>query len=245
MAIACAARLSQHICEAGRGVPASPGILIARASAATACFDSIHRMALGPIFAGKIFPFCFITIACGAISGFHALISSGTTPKMIEREWHAWPVGYGSMLLEGLSRVMALVAAASLDPGVFFAVNSPAGVVGATPVSRRGNYFELGISVTASTDGASGATAPAKSTLFGSTGGAPSLALGMAQIFARDRGRAGDSQLLVPLRHHVRGAVHPDDHRCRHARRPLHAAGPSGPCLQAAGADRLDAGRRG
>ncbi|MGH9697388.1 MAG: carbon starvation CstA family protein, partial [Bryobacteraceae bacterium] len=87
----------------------------------------------GPIFAGKIFPFCFITIACGAISGFHALISSGTTPKLIAKEWHAWPIGYGSMLLEGFVGVMALVAAASLDPGVFFAVNSPAGVVGATP----------------------------------------------------------------------------------------------------------------
>ena len=88
---------------------------------------------LGPIFAGKIFPFCFITIACGSISGFHALISSGTTPKMIAREWHAWPIGYGSMLLEGFVGIMALVAAASLAPGVFFAVNSPAGIVGATP----------------------------------------------------------------------------------------------------------------
>jgi carbon starvation protein len=88
----------------------------------------------GPIFTGKVFPFCFITIACGAISGFHSLIASGTTPKLIAKESHARMVGYGSMLLESLVAVTAMVAAAALEPGVFFAINSPAGVVGKNPL---------------------------------------------------------------------------------------------------------------
>jgi carbon starvation protein len=136
----------------------------------------------GPIFAGKIFPFCFITIACGAISGFHSLISSGTTPKMIAREWHAWPVGYGAMLLEGFVAIMALVAAASLQPGVFFAVNSPPGVVGALPQAAVHTISGWGFPVTADSMAQLAARAGEK-TLFGRTGGAPSLALGMAQIF--------------------------------------------------------------
>ena len=86
----------------------------------------------GPVFAGKIFPFCFITIACGAISGFHSLISSGTTPKMIIRESHARFIGYGAMLLESFVGVMAMVAACAMTPGVYFAINSPASIVGAT-----------------------------------------------------------------------------------------------------------------
>jgi carbon starvation protein len=138
----------------------------------------------GPIFAGKIFPFCFITIACGAVSGFHALISSGTTPKMIAKEWHAWPIGYGAMLLEGFVGIMAMVAAASLQPGVFFAINSPAGVVGATPQAAVTTITGWGFPVT---EGgmAQLAHSVGENTLFGRTGGAPSLALGMAHIFGR------------------------------------------------------------
>ncbi|MCU0247357.1 MAG: carbon starvation protein A [Bryobacter sp.] len=149
----------------------------------------------GPIFAGKIFPFCFITIACGAISGFHSLISSGTTPKMIAREWHAWPVGYGAMLLEGFVAITAMVAAAALDPGVFFAVNSPAGIVGATAEAAVTTISGWGFPVTADQMAAL-AKDVGETTLFGRTGGAPSLALGMAHIFAQalaataDHGRA-------------------------------------------------------
>ena len=100
----------------------------------------------GPVFAGKIFPFCFITIACGAISGFHSLISSGTTPKMIMRESHARPIGYGAMLLESFVGVMAMVAACAMTPGVYFAINSPAGIVGATSGCRRGDDQRAGAS---------------------------------------------------------------------------------------------------
>jgi carbon starvation protein len=155
----------------------------------------------GPIFAGKIFPFCFITIACGAISGFHALISSGTTPKLIAKEWHAWPIGYGSMLLEGFVGVMALVAAASLDPGVFFAVNSPAGVVGATPQVAVATISSWHFPVTAATM-AQLAHSVGETSLFGRTGGAPSLALGMAQIFSGVLSRTGLGDSLLSFWYH-------------------------------------------
>jgi carbon starvation protein len=155
----------------------------------------------GPIFAGKIFPFCFITIACGAVSGFHALISSGTTPKMIAKEWHAWPIGYGAMLLEGFVGVMAIVAAASLQPGVFFAINSPPGIVGATPHAAVATISGWGFPVTAG-GMAQLAHSVGENTLFGRTGGAPSLALGMAHIFGRVLQIAGLGDGLLSFWYH-------------------------------------------
>ena len=151
----------------------------------------------GPIFAGKIFPFCFITIACGSISGFHALISSGTTPKMIAKESHAWPVGYGSMLLESFVAIMAMIAACVLQPGVYFAVNSPAGIVGATPAAAVATISSWGFPITVG-DMTALAKDVGESTLFSRTGGAPSLALGMAHIFAR----SGGGQALIGFWYH-------------------------------------------
>ncbi len=151
----------------------------------------------GPIFAGKIFPFCFITIACGAISGFHSLISSGTTPKMIARESHAWPVGYGSMLLESFVAIMAMIAACVLQPGVYFAVNSPAGIVGATPAAAVATISGWGFPVSVG-DMAVLAQNVGEQTLFSRTGGAPSLALGMAHIFAS----SGGGQLVIGFWYH-------------------------------------------
>jgi len=135
----------------------------------------------GPVFAGKLFPFAFITIACGAVSGFHALISSGTTPKMVSCEPDARLVGYGSMLTESLVGVMAMVAAATLDPGVYFAMNVGPATLGTTAQSAAQAISQWGF--TLSPDHMTAlAKEMGESTLLSRTGGAPSLAVGMAGI---------------------------------------------------------------
>ena len=143
----------------------------------------------GPVFAGKIFPFAFITIACGAISGFHSLISSGTTPKLIRREQETRMVGYGAMMAESMVAIMATIAACVLQPGIYFAVNSPAGIVGATPEAAAATISGWGFPVTAA-EMHSLAQAVGEQTLFNRTGGAPAFAVGMAHIFSHSLGGA-------------------------------------------------------
>ena len=135
----------------------------------------------GPVFAGSLFPFAFITIACGAVSGFHALVSSGTTPKMLRVETDARLVGYGSMLTESLVGIMAMIAAATLDPGVYFAMNVGAATLGTSSAAAAQTIAQWGFTVSPEQlDGL--AKSMGESTLLSRTGGAPSLAVGMAGI---------------------------------------------------------------
>jgi len=150
----------------------------------------------GPVFAGKLFPFAFITIACGAISGFHALVSSGTTPKMLRRESDARLIGYGGMLMESFVAVMAMAAAAVLDPGIYFAINAPLATLGGTPESAAQVIQTWGFTVTP--EQITGlAASVGEATLLGRVGGAPSLAVGMAQIFSHAFGQG-----LIALWYH-------------------------------------------
>jgi len=137
----------------------------------------------GPVFAGKLFPFCFITIACGAMSGFHALISSGTTPKLLHRETDARFIGYGAMLMESFVAIMALLSVSVMEPGVYFAINSPTALLGRTAQSAaaaiQGFGFALDPALLDTLTRQVG-----EQTLLARTGGAPSLAVGMAEIFS-------------------------------------------------------------
>jgi carbon starvation protein len=172
------------------------GTVVALAIAIVMLRPEIHMPALtqftdgtGPIFGGKLFPFVFITIACGAISGFHALISSGTTPKLLGNERDIRMIGYGAMLLESFVAIMAMIAATVLEPGVFFAINSPAGVVGKEAIDAVAKINSWGFAVTVEQMNQL-AKDMGESSLFARTGGAPSLAVGMASIFGNAFGKS-------------------------------------------------------
>ena len=135
----------------------------------------------GPVWSGNLFPFLFITIACGAVSGFHALISSGTTPKMLDNERHARFIGYGGMLAESFVAVMALVAASCIEPGIYFAMNSPAALVGSTPEAVAQTLSTWGFVITPEML-VQTARDVGENTILARAGGAPTLAVGMAHI---------------------------------------------------------------
>src|ERR671925_229116 len=137
----------------------------------------------GPVFAGALFPFVFIIIACGALSGFHSLIASGTTPKMIEKETQVRMIGYGAMLMESFVAVMAIIAASIIDPGLYYAMNAPAAVVGDTVQSASQAVNGLGFAISPG-ELQSAAAAVDEETLIARTGGAPTLAVGMSEIFS-------------------------------------------------------------
>ncbi|WP_122817084.1 carbon starvation CstA family protein [Nocardioides pantholopis] len=158
------------------------GVLIAQPTLSAEAVTSFATDGDGPVFAGKLFPFVFITIACGALSGFHALISSGTTPKMLAKESQVRMIGYGGMLMESFVAISALIAACVIDQGMYFAMNSPAGATGGTFASAAEYVNGLGFSVTAD-ELASAAAAVEEQTLVSRTGGAPTLAFGISQIF--------------------------------------------------------------
>jgi carbon starvation protein len=146
--------------------------------------DFAYSATGGPVApVGPLFPFVFITVACGALSGFHSLIASGTTPKLIQKESQVRMIGYGAMLMESFVAVMAMIAACVLDPGIYFAMNAPAAVVGGTAESAASAVSSLGFSVSPETLSQT-ASDVGESSIIARTGGAPTLAVGMAYIFS-------------------------------------------------------------
>ncbi|MBZ3902810.1 MULTISPECIES: carbon starvation CstA family protein [Streptomyces] len=166
------------------------GVVVAAPNLRAEPVTEFAHTGAGPVFAGSLFPFLFITIACGALSGFHALVSSGTTPKLIQKESQVRMIGYGSMLTESFVAVMALIAACVLEPGLFYAMNSPAALLGPTVDTAAEAVKNLGFTITPEQLTAA-AKAVEEETLVGRSGGAPTLAVGMSEIFAGVFGGAG------------------------------------------------------
>ncbi len=159
------------------------GLVLARPVLENKAVTDFATEGNGPVFAGSLFPFVFITIACGALSGFHALIASGTTPKMIEKESQVRLIGYGGMLAESFVAISALIAASIIDPGLYYAMNSPAGLTGGAVDTASQFVGSLGFVITPD-QLADAARAVEEDSLVSRTGGAPTLAIGMSQIFS-------------------------------------------------------------
>ncbi|MEO5874639.1 MAG: carbon starvation CstA family protein, partial [Streptosporangiaceae bacterium] len=159
------------------------GILFSLPVLRTDAITSFARNGDGPVVAGSLFPFVFITIACGALSGFHALISSGTTPKLIEKEPQIRVIGYGGMLTESFVAIMALIAACIIDPGLYYAMNMPGPVLGPTLQSASDAVAAVGFTISPD-QLATAAKEVEESTLVARSGGAPTLAVGIAEIFS-------------------------------------------------------------
>jgi carbon starvation protein len=159
------------------------GLVIAAPTLSAPAVSDFATSGTGPVFAGKLFPFVFITIACGALSGFHALISSGTTPKMLQKESHVRLIGYGGMLMESFVAISALIAACVIDQGLYFSINSPLGATGGTPEAAADFIRTLGFTISPG-DLANAARLVEEDTLISRTGGAPTLAFGISKIFS-------------------------------------------------------------
>lgn len=159
------------------------GVFIALPTMKMPAVTDFATSGTGPVFAGSMFPFVFITIACGALSGFHSLVSSGTTPKMVQKETQIRMIGYGAMLTESFVAVMAMITACIIDPGLYFAINSPVGVVGDSVQAASEAVTNLGFSITPEAL-AQAAKDVEEQSLLSRTGGAPTFALGMSEIFS-------------------------------------------------------------
>ena len=163
------------------------GVVVALPALKMPAVTDFAKHGNGPVFAGSLFPFVFITIACGALSGFHSLISSGTTPKMIQKETQIRMIGYGSMLMESSVAVMALVAASIIDPGLYFAMNAPSGAIGTTVQNASQVVGSWGYHISPA-DLAQAAKNVDEASLLSRTGGAPTLAVGVSEIFSKVTG---------------------------------------------------------
>ena len=246
----CPATTSRASSRSARSRSWSCGVIVANPKLEAPAVNPHFAAGGGPNFDGPIFPYVFICIMCGAISGFHALVSSGTTPKMVDKEGDVRMIGYGAMLMEGLVGVVALIAAAALPNSMYYDINIDLADGRSswriTPTSRSSSRSPR----PTSTARPAGMPTPRRSplaameqdvqeSLHGRTGGAVTLAVGMARIFTDALpGHAMADQVLVSLRDHVRGAVHPDDDRRRHADRPVPGAGVPRQALEAAGRPR-------